>query len=577
MESGVAKQPLIDRLMLRVAGGHAARVYRRFIAATEKATSIQTATLLSKVRRHATSAYGRDHHFASIRSYDDFRRNVPIQRYEDLAPYIERVKQGELSALFGPRETLHMFALTSGTTDKPKFIPVTGTFLRQYREGWNAFGVKALMDHAGTFLRPIVQVSSPMDEFRTPAGIPCGAITGLMAATQKRLVRKYYVAPLCVSTIDDSTARYYTIMRLAVPRDVAFMVTANPATQLKLVRTADAHRAELIRDIHDGTLSEEFPVAATVRRELAPRLRPQPDVARRLDGLVEEHGALRPRDYWRLGFLANWLGGTMGLYRPQLEAWFGRTPVRDIGLLASEGRMSVPIDDETPAGILEVTSHFYEFIPAAEYGTPNPVVLRSHETEIGSDYFLLLTTASGLYRYDIGDQIRVVDRIGQTPVIEFINRGAHVSSMAGEKLTERQVVLAMERACRSLPRVPEPFVLAPQWGDPPYYTLHAEASAVPAEVLSRFAEDLDRALGEMNLEYQGRRKTARLGAVVIHRVPDDFLIGRDEAAAARGRREQFKHRYLYTQPGEDRDFPTDPARSPAPATAPSLGNSPAAP
>ena len=104
---------------------------------------------------------------------------------------------------------------------------MTKTFLDEYRRGWNAFGIKALLDHRGAFLRKIVQVSSRMDEMRTAAGIPCGAITGLMAATQKRLVRKYYVAPECVARIDDPTTKYYTIMRLAVPCDVAFMITAS--------------------------------------------------------------------------------------------------------------------------------------------------------------------------------------------------------------------------------------------------------------------------------------------------------------------------------------------------------------
>jgi hypothetical protein len=411
------------------------------------------------------------------------------------------------------------------------------------------------MDHEGTFLRPIVQVSSPMDEFKTEAGIPCGAITGLMASTQQRLVRRYYVAPLCVADIPDAAARYYTIMRLGVPLDAAFMITANPATQLKLVRTADAHRDTLIRDIHDGTLSTTLDVPESVRRALRGRLKPDQVTARRLSALVDEHGALRPQDYWRLGFIANWLGGTMGLYRRDFTPWFGPTPVRDIGLLASEGRMSVPIEDETPAGILEVTSHFYEFIPAAEYGTDNPVTLRAHEVEVGHEYFLLLTTSSGLYRYDIGDQVRVVDWANEAPVIEFLNRGAHVSSLAGEKLTERQCVLAVERACAPMARTIDLFVLTPRWGDPPGYILHVEASALPASEQSAFAARLDQALGDLNVEYQSKRATSRLAAVSLNRLPDGYLTGLDEAAATGGRSEQFKHRYLYTAPDADASFP----------------------
>jgi len=81
-----------------------------------------------------------------------------------------------------------------------------------------------------------------MDESVTPAGIPCGAITGLMAATQKRLVRRYYVAPEVVSRSMTRRRSTTPSCGLAVPRDVAFLITASPATQLKLARAADTHR-----------------------------------------------------------------------------------------------------------------------------------------------------------------------------------------------------------------------------------------------------------------------------------------------------------------------------------------------
>ena len=84
-------------------------------------------------------------------------------------------------------------------------------------------------------------------------------------------------------------------MRLAIARDVGFVVPANPATILLLARTADEHRERIIRDIHDGTLGAEWPVSSDIRAALAPRLAPQPACARRLETLVHRHGALLPR------------------------------------------------------------------------------------------------------------------------------------------------------------------------------------------------------------------------------------------------------------------------------------------
>jgi len=592
----MADRTLVDRLlMLPLARVHSRRAFRRFMRDAQHVTAVQHRVLFQKIRANADSAYGRDFGFGRIRSYDDFARQVPVTVYDDLAPYVERVKRGEVSAMFGPGQRVLMFAMTSGSTAEPKYIPVTEAFLKTYRRGWNAFGVRAISDHPGCFLRHIVQVTSPMNETHAPSGVPCGAITGIMAATQKRLVRKYYVAPLCVAYIGDASARYYTIMRLALSRDVAFMITANPATQLKLARTVDAESERIIRDVRDGTLCETLAVAPEIRAELAPRLMPDPKTARRLDAIRERSGRLLPKDYWNLGFLGNWTGGTMGLYLQQFGEYFGDTPVRDIGLLASEGRMSIPIVDGSPAGILDVGGNFYEFIPIEQADSANPTALRAHEVEVGREYEILLTTDAGFYRYRIGDVVRVVDFFGPTPMIEFLHKGAHACSLTGEKLTERQTVLAFERTRRALGLELSNFVLAPYWDDPPYYVLHVEGplpgpaqlndhtrtgeaspspkrergdskpvACAPGSVGQRIvagrrlAERMDMELRGVNIEYDSKRGSERLGSVRVNELPPEYLFRRHAELSARRRasNEQYKPQYLYPKPGDDAEFPT---------------------
>ncbi|MCK4659491.1 MAG: GH3 auxin-responsive promoter family protein [Phycisphaerae bacterium] len=549
---------LLDKLMLPIARVHARGVFRRVVRDTRDIVNVQNRVLLDKVRANSDSAYGRDFGFQHIRSYADFVRQVPVTIYEDLAPYVARVRQGELSAMFGSRQRVLMFAMSSGSTAEPKYVPVTEKFLKNYRRGWNAFGVRAVSDHPGTFLRHIVQVSSPMDEQNAPSGIPCGAITGIMAATQKRLVRKYYVAPFCVAYIADASARYYTIMRLALAKDVAFMITANPATQLKLARTVDSAADRIIRDIHDGTLDPALPITNEIRDQLKPRLKPDPAVARRLEHIHNRTGRLLPKDYWNLGFLANWTGGTMGLYLRQFSEYFGDTPVRDIGLLASEGRMSIPITDGTPAGVLDVGANFFEFIPIEEIDRPNPTVLRAHQVQVGSEYEILLTTDAGFYRYRIGDVVQVVGFLGPTPLIEFLHKGANTSSLTGEKLTERQVVLAFEQARQATGCETVTFLLAPHWADPPYYVLHID-SHCPTEL----AEHMDRSLRRVNIEYDSKRETQRLGPVRANQLPEGYLTRLQVELSARYRasNEQYKAQYLYCKPGDDAELPVVGKRS----------------
>jgi len=557
--------------MLRVAAGHARRVLKGFLHQTERAERVQQQVLFEKIRRNTDSEFGRDFGFVHIKSYDDFRKQLPIMTYDDLSPYVERVKRGEIGAMFGGGQRVHMLAKTSGTSDKPKYVPVTSAFLREYRSGWNAFGVKAIMDHPGCFLRHIVQMTSPMDEECSEGGLQCGAITGLMAKSQKRLVRRYYVVPPIVGYIGDSTARYYTAMRFAVTKDVAFMITASPATQLNLAVTADQHRAALIRDVHDGTISDEFEIPEIVRSSLRRRLKRDPVGARRLESIVARTGRLLPKDYWRLGFLANWIGGTMGLYLRDYPIYFGDAPVRDIGLLASEGRMSLPIEDGVAGGILDVSSSFFEFIPESQHGDENPDVLLGHQLEVGQRYYILLTTSAGFYRYDIGDCVQVNGFHGQAPVIEFLHKGDGISSITGEKLTERQVVEAYRRCLGQTDA--GHFVLAPHWGHPPHYVLHLESGRAgdrsaddshraefnheDRQRAGALAQRLDQRLGEINFEYASKRQSGRLGPIIVNLIDAGFLATRGQRLARRYRRanEQYKHRYLLTTIGDDAEFP----------------------
>jgi len=138
--SGVA-QRLWDRLALPIAAGHARASLKRLLSATDDAIAVQHRVLCEKIRRNASSDFGRRFRFSTIRSYDDYVARVPVLKYEDLEPYIEQVKTGHTRAMFSGRQRVHMFAKTSGTTDRPKHVPVTSAFLQDYRKGWNAFGV----------------------------------------------------------------------------------------------------------------------------------------------------------------------------------------------------------------------------------------------------------------------------------------------------------------------------------------------------------------------------------------------------------------------------------------------------
>jgi hypothetical protein len=524
-----------------------------FEAATERPREVQQALLKRILARHAHTDFGRDHHFAYIRTPDDFRRQLPVARYEYFEPYLARVRRGEFHALLADAQ-IHMFALTSGTTAARKYIPVTPQYLADYRRGWNLWGLRVFRDHPEVKLRPIVQLSGDWQEFHTEAGIPCGSVTGLTASMQKRIIRWLYCVPACVGKVKDPLAKYYLALRLSLSRSVGMIIAANPSTLVNMARAGDEHKEALIRDLYDGTLNPKVDVPADVRAALGSRLRARHrQRARELEEIVRRTGTLYPRDYWpRDCLIGNWTGGTVGAYLRHYPHYFGATPVRDIGLLASEGRMTIPLADHTPSGVLDITTHYFEFLPEEEADSPQPTVLPAHELQEGRTYYILPTTAFGLYRYHIHDLVRVTGFHNQTPLIEFLSKGAHFANVTGEKLSEYQVAGAMSDVLSQLNATLTSYSLAPCWDDElPYYALFVERGDLSnREQGLRLAESLDRRLSEVNIEYAAKRESLRLGAVRLGLLPTGTWSRWDRQRLARtgGSLEQYKHPCLIADP-----------------------------
>ena len=155
----------------------------QFLASAGDSRRIQRELLMRRVQTHAHSAFGKDHGLSQVRTLADFRRQVPLTTFADYAPYVERVKRGEVTAMFNPGTEVLMFALTSGTTAEAKYIPVTREFFEQYRKGWNLWGRRAYYDHTDLCWKKNLTLASNWRQFYTEGGIPCGNISGLAAET----------------------------------------------------------------------------------------------------------------------------------------------------------------------------------------------------------------------------------------------------------------------------------------------------------------------------------------------------------------------------------------------------------
>lgn len=555
------------------------RARREFLAAARSSCrESQQAVLRELLSLNQESQFSHDHHLSAGMTLNEFRSAVPVSDYELVRPYIQRVAAGDHRALLGSNNRLQMFAVTSGTTSESKLIPVTERFLEDYRRGWQMWGIGTYSEHARLQKLNIVQVSSSHRKFATSDGTPCGNISGLVAAMQSKIVRTLYTVPSAVAEIGDAEAKRYTILRMALADPyVGMLITANPSTLLQLLDHANQHAEALIRDIRDGGLSGcEIP--RSVRGLLQKVLRPDPRRARNLEGIVHEHRGFRPRLCWpMLGVLGVWCGGSAAAYIPRLKQSFDDVPVRDHGLHASEGRMTLPLEDNSSAGVLEIQTHYFEFIPVREAESSRPIVLEAHELEEDCEYFVLLTTSSGLYRYNIQDVVRCVGFYGSTPILEFRHKGAHISSITGEKVAESQVVESVRNACNVTGLSPQIYTLTPCWGEPPGYTLfvgrwnqspsnhgravvnaagEAVAAIADGEKQIAFAKVLDEDLCHRNVEYGEKRQTGRLQTIRVCELSAEAwkLFTNARQSRAGGSAEQYKHPCLMPDPQFEEKF-----------------------
>ncbi|EMI53345.1 GH3 auxin-responsive promoter family protein [Rhodopirellula sallentina] len=524
------------------------RIVKKMLADSVRSHEIQRQVMLHKVRLCADSRFGREHGLASIRNTDDFRRQIPITDFEYLRPYMDEVRNGNPGAMFGPSTRLLMFALTSGTTEKPKLIPVTDDFIKSYKRGWKIWGLKTHIDHMDLARKDYVHLAGDWQESQTDAGVWCGSISGLAAEIRPAVVRRPFIVPPQVGKISDWTSRQYMTLRLSLPsRRVGMIVTANPLTLISLANLADQHKETLLKDLRDGTVTmpnQDVDYADSLKSRVR-------RVSRRrcneLEEVVNRTGRLLPRDFWpELSVVGVWMGGSVGAFIPDVRKLYGDCAFRDHGLSASEGRMTIPMNDESNAGLLDYTSNYFEFIPAAEFGNDNPTILESHELEEGQSYYILLTNSGGLFRYNIHDVVQCAGYEGQTPLLTFLHKGVHCSNMTGEKLTEYQVATAVREAFVDSQRSVETVMLVPVMDSVPRYMLLIESQA--DQGVERLAEAIDSRLSNLNCEYENRLKTKRLLPILPRTVPSGTWerLRNEKIANRGGTQEQYKHTFLGT-------------------------------
>ncbi len=455
----------------------AAIVNRRLNKLRTNAVELQQKAFEYLISTAKDTAFGKTHHFDEIKSYEDFKKNVPVYDYEDLRPYIERVTNGEENVLW-PGKPAYL-AKTSGTTSGVKYIPISKESMPEHiKAARNALlsyihetGNADFVDGKMIFLQ-----GSPV--LSEKAGISTGRLSGIVAHHVPGYLQKNRLPSYEVNCIDDWEQKVDAIVDQTKDEDMRLISGIPPWCQMYFDRLSAVKGGKKIKDI--------FP-----------------------NFKLYVHG-----------------GVNFEPYRARMEESIGFAIDSIETYPASEGFIAFQDSQKEKGLLLMVDSGiFYEFIPAEEFFNEEPTRISLKDVEIDKNYALILNTSAGLWGYSLGDTVKFV--LKNPYKIAVTGRIKHYISAFGEHVIGEEVEQALMGVANEEGIDIVEFTVAPQVnpakGELPYHEWFIEFGKEPAD-LQAFALKVDKALQKKNIYYFDLIEGNILQPLVIQSLKKDTFI-----------------------------------------------------
>lgn len=439
-----------------------------FEAALRNPGAAQERILRHLLKRNAGTAYGREHGFADIRHADDFARRIPPRDYDELRPWIERVRRGEPNVLTA--EPVRRLVPTSGSTAARKLIPHTTSLRDELNRAIGPWIFDLFRRHPGAARGPAYWSVTPVAESGDGEGAEAGSPpigfdddADYLGGWRKDAVAAVMAVPSIVRKVRSIEVwRYVTLLALLRRRDLALVSVWHPSFLELLLEAMRDDWLRLIADVAGGTCAVE----AAIPAEIATVARSKPLRARASELSRLTPGAIH-RIWPRLRVVSCWADANAAAPAAALARTMRGVALQPKGLLATEGVVSIPYAGFHP---LAVRSHYYEFEDDAGR------IHGAAELRRGPTYTVLLTTGGGLYRYRLLDVVEVDGWAGRTPSIRFIGKDGLISDRAGEKLSDRFVAEVLAKLFADTDVRPRFALLAPESAEGAVrYTLYVDA------------------------------------------------------------------------------------------------------
>lgn len=478
----------------------------------------QTTFLERILVANKTTQFGQEYRFDKITSIEEFQSSVPIQNYETLEPYIDDNFNHSSCTL--SNHPTQLFERTSGSSGSSKIIPYNELSLEGFRHAifpW-LYDLSAKLPDikAGSSYWSISPVGRQKQN--SPSGVPIGMSNDAFYFGSEAVehIQTILSVPGWVSQITSIDAWRYVSLRFLLCDDSLRLISIwSPTFLIQLINTLlqDDYAINIISDIANGDI--RFSELALFQSEpiFEPNLQRATTIAQAFSVNSDGKQAINTELLWpKLQLISCWSSAGSRGYAKQLQELFPNVLIQTKGLLATEGAITLPLLNMKDT-VLSIHSGFFEFV------ADNGKIYLCNELVTGETYAVLVTNFSGLYRYNIGDLVKVMGWHQATPCLQFQGRAGLSTDLCGEKLTENFVLPYLNK-------IPGFTLLVPYSANnsanningggevKPHYRLYLDADRVPVSTIETIAQQIDMDLSD-NPQYAYARNLGQLGSVKV--------------------------------------------------------------
>ncbi len=539
---------------------------RQFEADVDMAGQVNRELLQQILQLNQNSDYGQRFRFDRIDTREAVKEALPLTTYDDYQLYIERIAAGETNVLTS--EPVKHFSLTSGTTGKQKMIPMTARADRIISEHMSLLSHGILFDSipasrnlnrglnimkAVTAPRPLKQAADASDDAGIPFedrrrvrldGHPAEPARLCPASGDVRPVKHispylWTSPPEVLQVSNQQDANYLHLLFALAERDLMYICSPFSSIVADLFQLLEQAWPQLVDNLASGRIDIKGGLDVAVKESLERKLGNNPERARELETELAKGCQNITRRIWPHLLYVNCVtGGSFSIYTQLLKHYIDGVPIYSGIYSATEAMVGISLWPEEHTYVVTPRTAYHEFIPLGQINETRPDVLDLDQLARGESYEVVITNCAGLYRYRLGDIVKVVDYYKESPVIEFLYRRGQLIDLVGEKTSEQVVSSTVIQVLRHLDTELVDFTTMVDYESYPCrYIFYVEIRHSDRDRIGGGDTLLEEALCRVNPRYQAIRNADNLGQLGLRVVqPGTFnklkkiLIGRGASA-----------------------------------------------